>query len=53
MGKHWIDIVRPITVLLIAAGAGFGMIMACRLSSKLLFDKRARLRLDRLSKPGF
>ena len=37
-------------LFLIAAGAGFGMIIASRISSRLLFDKRARLRLDRLSK---
>ena len=40
-------------LFLIAAGAGFGMIIASRISSNLLFDKRARLRLDRLSKPRF
>ena len=33
---------------LIAAGCGFGMLIAIRLTSKRLFDERDRLRLDRL-----
>ncbi len=34
--------------LLIAAGCGFGMLLAVRLSVRRLFDERERLRLDRL-----
>ncbi|MDF1814703.1 MAG: iron export ABC transporter permease subunit FetB [Verrucomicrobiales bacterium] len=37
--------------LLIAAGCGFGMLLAIRLTVHLLFDERHRLRLDRLKKP--
>jgi putative ABC transport system permease protein len=37
---------------LIAAGAGFGMILAVRLGQRRLFDGRDRLRLDRLREAG-
>ena len=37
-----------LTWLLIAAGAGFGMMLAAGLTRRRLFDERDRLRLDRL-----
>jgi putative ABC transport system permease protein len=37
---------------LIAAGCGFGMLIAIRLTSKRLFDERDRLRLERLRGEG-
>jgi putative ABC transport system permease protein len=37
---------------LIAAGAGFGMVLAVRLGQRRLFDGRHRLRLDRLREAG-
>jgi len=38
-------------MLLIAAGTGFGTIVATRFTAQRLFDKRHRLRTDRLSNP--
>lgn len=38
--------------LLIAAGCGFGMLIAVRLTSRSLFDERDRLRLERLRGGG-
>ncbi len=39
-------------LLLIAAGTGFGAIVAVSIGSRRLFDERQRLRLDRLSSKG-
>ncbi len=38
--------------LLIAAGTGFGIMLAVRLTTRRLFDERHRLRLDRLKQKG-
>ena len=38
--------------LLIAAGCGFGMLIAVRMAAGRLFDERDRLRLDRLTDAG-
>lgn len=49
-GSSPIDAVKYqiLIMFLIAAGTGFGVVAAIRLSARHLFDKRHRLRLDRL-----
>lgn len=39
-------------MFLVAAGTGFGTMVAVWLGARRLFDERCRLRLDRLGKPG-
>lgn len=41
-----------LVMFLIAAGTGFGTVVAVGLASRRLFDERQRLRLDRLSAPS-
>jgi len=41
-----------LVMFLIAAGTGFGTIVAVSLAARRLFDERQRLRLDRLRQPG-
>ena len=37
-------------MFLVAAGSGFGALVAVRLGARRLFDERQRLRLDRLQR---
>ncbi|TLD44230.1 MAG: putative iron export permease protein FetB [Accumulibacter sp.] len=41
-----------LVMFLIAAGTGFGTMVAVSLAARRLFDERQRLRLDRLRQPG-
>ncbi|EXI73213.1 MAG: ABC-type uncharacterized transport system, permease component [Candidatus Accumulibacter sp. SK-11] len=41
-----------LVMFLIAAGTGFGTMVAVSFAARRLFDERQRLRLDRLRQPG-
>ena len=42
---------QVLIMFMIAAGTGFGVVVATQLGAARLFDERSRLRLDRLREP--